>query len=39
VRVKLTAIGSKYRQRNKDGMDKKKTATTYSPKIYEKAQS
>ena len=35
VRIKLTAIDSKYRQRNKDGMDKKKTAVTYSPKVYE----
>ena len=35
MRIKLTAIDSKYRQRNKDGMEKKKTAVTYSPKIYE----
>ena len=35
VRIKLTAIDSKYRKRNKDGMEKKKTAVTYSPKIYE----
>ena len=31
----MTAIDSKYRQRNKDGMEKKKTAVTYSPKVYE----
>jgi len=34
VRVKLTATDSKYRQRNKDGLEKKKTAVTYSPKVY-----
>jgi len=35
VRVKLIAIDSKYRKRNKDGKwEKKKTAIHYSPRLY-----
>ena len=35
VRIKLTAIDSKHRKRNKDKMEKKKNVITYSPKVYE----